>query len=76
MDITEPLALALIGATAVRVFAPDVARGLRRLLGAGVRVGAAELTAGRSLAAGHLDRPRDMPSAGLNGAGEQPWGSS
>ncbi|MEY2233348.1 hypothetical protein OG365_40460 (plasmid) [Streptomyces sp. NBC_00853] len=76
MDITEPLALALIGTTAVRVFAPDVARGLRRLLGAGVRVGAAELTAGRSLTAGHLDRPRDMPSTDLNGAGEQQWGSS
>ncbi|GAA2651462.1 hypothetical protein GCM10010425_75810 [Streptomyces spororaveus] len=76
MDITEPLALALIGATAVRVFAPDVARGLRRLLGAGVRVGAAELTAGRSPGSGHLDRTRDMPTAGLNSAGEQPWGIS
>ncbi len=76
MDITEPLALALIGATALRVFAPDVARGLRRLLGAGVRVGAAELTAGHSPAPGQLDRVRDMPTAGLNGAGEQPWGSS
>lgn len=76
MDINEPLALALIGATAARVFAPDLARGIRRLPGAGVRVGAAELTAGRNLEAGHLDRTRDMHNAGPTGAMEQPWGSS
>ncbi|MFZ3492249.1 hypothetical protein ACODT5_03230 [Streptomyces sp. 5.8] len=75
MNSTEPLVLALIAATAVRVFAPDVVRGLRRLLGAGVRVGAAELSAHR-LPHAHVAVQREMPSVSLDGPGEQPWGSS
>ncbi|UUU45171.1 hypothetical protein [Streptomyces sp. NBC_00162] len=75
MNSTEPLVLALIGATAARVFAPDVVRGLRRLLGAGVRVGAAELSASRP-PYGPVVRQREMPAASLDGPGEQPWGSS
>ncbi|AQT70372.1 MULTISPECIES: hypothetical protein [Streptomyces] len=75
MNSTEPLVLALIAATAVRVFAPDVVRGLRRLLGAGVRVGAAELSASRPVY-GPAARQQEIPSASLDGPGEQPWGSS
>ncbi|MGW6706109.1 hypothetical protein ACWGDE_14625 [Streptomyces sp. NPDC054956] len=75
MNSTEPLVLALIAATAVRVFAPDVVRGLRRLLGAGVRVGAAELSANRPAHA-HVAVQREMPAVSLDGPGEQPWGSS
>ncbi|MFD8951984.1 hypothetical protein ACWGF3_15155 [Streptomyces xanthophaeus] len=75
MNSTEPLVLALIGATAVRVFAPDVVRGLRRLLGAGVRVGAAELSASRPPQV-HMAVQREVPATGLDGPAEQPWGSS
>ncbi|MEU8727644.1 hypothetical protein [Streptomyces antimycoticus] len=45
----------LAAAAAVRVFAPDVAAVLRRLLGAGVRVGAATLM--------EQQRPADHSSA-------------
>ncbi|MFJ6785290.1 hypothetical protein [Streptomyces yangpuensis] len=75
MNSTEPLVLALIGATAVRVFAPDVVRGLRRLLGAGVRVGAAELSAHRHTPLAQVAVQRET-AAGLDGVGEQQWGSS
>ncbi|MFF4371465.1 hypothetical protein [Streptomyces sp. NPDC001594] len=74
MNSTEPLVLALISATAVRVFAPDVVKGLRRLLGAGVRVGAAELSAHRQQPLVQMTVERE-PAAGLDGA-EQQWGSS
>ncbi|WP_328765368.1 MULTISPECIES: hypothetical protein [unclassified Streptomyces] len=76
MNSTEPLAYVLIGATALRVFAPDVVRGFRRLLGAGVRVGAAELIAARNPASGQGGRTHEMPPAAMDGPGEQPWGSS
>ncbi|MFE5495436.1 hypothetical protein ACFQ7Z_36510 [Streptomyces virginiae] len=75
MNSTEPLVLALIGATAARVFAPDVVRGLRRLLGAGVRVGAAELSAHRHPLPAQVVVQREA-AAGLDGVGEQQWGSS
>ncbi|MFE2163933.1 hypothetical protein ACFXB3_02440 [Streptomyces sp. NPDC059447] len=75
MNSTEPLVLALIGATAARVFAPDVVRGLRRLLGAGVRVGAAELSAHRQQPLVQVAVQREA-AAGLDGAADQPWGSS
>ncbi|MCX5129474.1 hypothetical protein OG898_28240 [Streptomyces sp. NBC_00193] len=75
MNSTEPLVLALIGATALRVFAPDVVRGLRRLLGAGVRVGAAELSAHRP-PHGHTVVQREVAVTGSDGPAEVPWGSS
>ncbi|RKT02188.1 hypothetical protein BX286_0054 [Streptomyces sp. 3211.6] len=74
MNSTEPLVLALIGATAVRVFAPDVVRGLRRLLGAGVRVGAAELFSHRHQPLVQMTVEREA-APGLDGT-EQQWGSS
>ncbi|MET8298599.1 MULTISPECIES: hypothetical protein [unclassified Streptomyces] len=74
MNSTEPLVLALISATAVRVFAPDVVKGLRRLLGAGVRVGAAELSSHRQQPLVQMTVEREA-AAGLDGA-EQQWGSS
>ncbi|MFK4184364.1 hypothetical protein ACI2L4_10145 [Streptomyces sparsogenes] len=49
------VSLVLASAAAVRAFAPDVAAGMRRLLGAGVRVGAATLM--------EQQRPVDRSSA-------------
>ncbi|MEW2372538.1 hypothetical protein AB0940_24675 [Streptomyces sp. NPDC006656] len=74
MNSTDPLVLALIGATAVRVFASDVVRGLRRLLGAGVRVGAAELSSHRHQPLVQMTVERET-AAGRDST-EQPWGSS
>ncbi|MFD9411576.1 hypothetical protein ACFWBN_31770 [Streptomyces sp. NPDC059989] len=74
MNVVEIVALVLIAATAVRVFAVDVVRVWRRLLGAGVRVGAAELSAGRRRPA-HTPHHREVPAAPLGGD-EQPWGSA
>lgn len=37
-------------ALALRVFGPDIVRGCRRLLTAGVRIGIAQLTSGRTAA--------------------------
>ncbi|MFF4183388.1 hypothetical protein ACFYZ9_09370 [Streptomyces sp. NPDC001691] len=51
----------LAGATAVRVFAADLRTLSRRLLGAGVRVGAAELAELRSR---HAARPAERPRQG------------
>lgn len=43
MNLDDVAGLVLASAAAARAFAPDVRSGLRRLLGAGVRVGAATL---------------------------------
>ncbi|MEU5951237.1 hypothetical protein ACWGII_28715 [Streptomyces sp. NPDC054855] len=43
MTLDDVASLVLASAAAARAFAPDVRSGLRRLLGAGVRVGAATL---------------------------------
>ncbi|MHC5903418.1 hypothetical protein ACVNF4_05820 [Streptomyces sp. S6] len=51
MTLVDVASLVLASAAAVRAFAPDVRAGVRRLLGAGVRVGAASLLA--------HDRPAD-----------------
>jgi hypothetical protein len=51
----------LVGATALRVFAADIRSLSRRILGAGVRVGAAELAELRSR---HAARPAQQPRQG------------
>ena len=43
MTLDDVASLVLASIAAARAFAPDVRSGLRRLLGAGVRVGAATL---------------------------------
>ncbi|WP_329390349.1 hypothetical protein OG625_38985 [Streptomyces sp. NBC_01351] len=74
MNAVEIVALVLIAATAVRVFALDVVRVWRRLPGAGVRAGAAELSAGhrRPARTPHHREVLAVPAGG----DEQPWGGT
>lgn len=53
--------LVLAAATAARAFGPDVRRALRRILAAGVRLGAIELTrSSRSNRPGSMDQREDQ----------------
>lgn len=59
MNLTsgDTLGHLLLTALALRVFGPDLQRGVRRLLGAGVRMGAVELASHEPLPA-HPHRER------------------
>ncbi|MFD9796806.1 hypothetical protein ACFWXK_38325 [Streptomyces sp. NPDC059070] len=76
VNVVEKTMWVLVVVTAGRVFAPDVGRCWRRLLGAGVRVGAAELT-GRHRSGPDSRRPRpEVPLAQADAGAEAGWGAS